>query len=514
MFTGCINDNGIDEEIVLDGKYEGEGKKIAVDSKGNIYFIGSYRGTINYGDKVLENEKIEYNENTYEETSYFLARLNNDGSQAWAIDLGVAEDHSHVSQIALDSNDNLYVGGVFRYDDFKFGSTTLSTTGGNDIFVVKLNNNGVVQWAVTAGGGDDVGGDSYFNDESINGLTVHSNGDIYIVGAFQKTAWFGSYNLTSGSSESTNQMNGFVAKLSSNGTWDWATKIASDDYGVAYEIALLSTGDAYVCGAASSWGNVLFGDIELESGGYISKIRSDGTWDWALQGVFHVTAVDSNDDLFVLATGGKGASIAKISKDKEWIEINYIESDGYLSISDIQITSTGEIYVLGGGDNSIITIGDFTITVVEATMNGVYYTDSYGDVYFPNKNFIAKLDNSGSWSDVIETGGNSIALDSNDNLYTTGQKIGPVSDISISKVGFAIPRLLGISLGLTAIVVFIGERGIRHFSPDNIEKMIENRRVIISVLFVIVVILVLLSGWQNLMMSDDDKRQIFIDNVF
>ena len=95
MFTGCINDNGIDEEIVLDGKYEGEGEKIAVDSKGNIYFTATYRGTINYGDKVLENEKIEYNENTYEETSYFLARLNNDGSQAWAIDhLGAVREYS------------------------------------------------------------------------------------------------------------------------------------------------------------------------------------------------------------------------------------------------------------------------------------------------------------------------------------------------------------------------------------------------------------------------------------
>ena len=40
---------------LLSGKYEGEGNQMVIDSKGNTYLVGSYRGTINFSGTEIKN---------------------------------------------------------------------------------------------------------------------------------------------------------------------------------------------------------------------------------------------------------------------------------------------------------------------------------------------------------------------------------------------------------------------------------------------------------------------------
>jgi len=59
--------------------------------------------------------------------------------------------------IASDSFCNFVITGYFQ-DSVRFGDTTLTCIGGNDIFLAKYNNDGNVVWVVQAGGqGDDAG---------------------------------------------------------------------------------------------------------------------------------------------------------------------------------------------------------------------------------------------------------------------------------------------------------------------------------------------------------------------
>ena len=117
-----------------------------------------------------------------------------------------------------------------------FGSTSLATSGGSwgDMFVAKLSSSGSWQWAVQVGSSSGVTG---------WGIAIDSSGDAYVSGTFNETT-FGSTSLTSSGSGDM-----FIAKLSSSGSWHWAVKAGSSGGDGGYDIAIDSSGDAYVSGS-------------------------------------------------------------------------------------------------------------------------------------------------------------------------------------------------------------------------------------------------------------------------
>ncbi len=106
-----------------------------------------------------------------------------------------------------------------------------------------------------------------------------------------------------------------MAKLSNNGSWQWAVKAggSSDDYG--YGIAVDSSGNAYVTGYFS--GTATFGSTSLTSSGdadiFIAKLSSSGSWQWAVKAggtssdYGKVIAVDSSGNAYVYASDAGNA---------------------------------------------------------------------------------------------------------------------------------------------------------------------------------------------------------------
>jgi hypothetical protein len=176
----------------------------------------------------------------------------NGSTLSWAVKAGGSSDEGG-NGIAVDSNGNAYVTGHFE-GTATFGSTSLTSSGANDIFIAKLSSIGEWQWAVKAGGPGD--------SDSAYGIAVDPNGNAYATGYFEGTATFGSTSLTSSGGNDI-----FIAKLSSSGEWQWAVK-AGDSSGVfGNGIAVDSSGNAYVTGHFS--GTATFGSTSLtSSGGY------------------------------------------------------------------------------------------------------------------------------------------------------------------------------------------------------------------------------------------------------
>nr|MDA3864149.1 SBBP repeat-containing protein [Deltaproteobacteria bacterium] len=135
----------------------------------------------------------------------------------WAVKAG-GIDYDWGQGIAVDSNGNIYITGRF-YGTAEFGSTTLTSAGGNGVFIAKVDSSGNYLWAVKAGGSSDDRG---------NGIAVDSNGNSYITGYFGGTAEFGSTTLTSAGGNGV-----FIAKVDSSGNYLWAVKAggSSDDRG-------------------------------------------------------------------------------------------------------------------------------------------------------------------------------------------------------------------------------------------------------------------------------------------
>ena len=152
--------------------------------------------------------------------------------------------------IATDSDSNSYITGYF-VGAATFGSTTLTSSGSDDIFIAKLNSSGSWDWAVKAGGSSDDNG---------LGIAVDSSGNAYITGYFEGTAAFGSTSLvTSGSRDI------FIAKLDTNGSWQWAVKAGGTGNDAGRGIAIDSSGNVYATGYFNS--AATFGSIAL-SGTY------------------------------------------------------------------------------------------------------------------------------------------------------------------------------------------------------------------------------------------------------
>jgi len=117
----------------------------------------------------------------------------------WANKAGGNDDDVGWS-IAIDDAGYSYVTGCFD-GTVTFGSTTLTGSGGFDIFVAKMDSNGNWLWAKKAGG----------NDYDVTyTISIDNTGNSYVTGIFRGTATFGSTTLTN-----IGFTNIFVAKLDS-----------------------------------------------------------------------------------------------------------------------------------------------------------------------------------------------------------------------------------------------------------------------------------------------------------
>ena len=174
------------------GRYYDNGYDIALDGAGNAYVTGSFEGTATFGSHVLTASGGEW------ETDVFAAKLDPFGNWIWAVKAG-GTTFTNGKGIALDGGGNTYVTGSF-FGTATFGSQTLTSSGGYDIFAAKLDPSGNWIWAVRAGGTEwDLG----------YGIAVDGAGNAYVTGRFEGTATFGSHTM-----EAMGGTDIFVAKLS------------------------------------------------------------------------------------------------------------------------------------------------------------------------------------------------------------------------------------------------------------------------------------------------------------
>ena len=346
----------------LGGSSSDLGNSIATDSAGNVYITGSFFWTADFDPGVGTA-----NLTSAGGTDIFISKLNSDGSFAWAKNLG-GSSFDYGNSIATDSAGNVYTTGYF-YETADFdpgaGTANLTSAGGTDIFISKLNSDGTFAWAKNLGG---ISGDYG------NSIATDSAGNVYTTGYFYETADFdpgaGTANLTSAGGTDI-----FISKLNSDGTFAWAKQFggSSDDNG--YSIATDSAGNVYTTGwfflrtanfdpgAGTSAGSV---DI------FISKLNSDGSFAWAKN------------------LGGSSFDYG-----------NSIATD-----------SAGNVYTTG----YFYETADFDPGAGTANLTSAGGTDI----------FISKLNSDGTFAWAKNLGGSSgdrgqgIAVDSGGNVYTTG----------------------------------------------------------------------------------------------
>ncbi|PKN72012.1 MAG: hypothetical protein CVU50_08985 [Candidatus Cloacimonetes bacterium HGW-Cloacimonetes-3] len=242
--------------------YAAMGTQITTDTSSNIYLTGYFQDSVQFGNTSLYSNGAK---------DIFVAKMDSNGNWIWLRGAGGAGDDISYD-LAVDTNGNPYVTGQFVSTAY-FGESVISSLGGADIFVAKLDSNGNWLWAQTAGGFGDV--------DRATGIAVDGSANIYLTGRVEGNVRFGMTTLPGFGGYDL-----FVAKMSSNGNWLWAVNAGgiTDDCG--YGIAVGTDNTAYLTGRFTSI--ALFGNTSLACSGifdiFVSALDTNGNWLWTKQG--------------------------------------------------------------------------------------------------------------------------------------------------------------------------------------------------------------------------------------
>ena len=235
---------------------------LAPDGAGGAIVAGHFKGTATFGSTTLTSSGL---------FDGYVARLDSSGSVSWAVRYGGASAVSTYSA-AADGSGGAWVVGSFE-GSATFGSSTLTSAGGADMFVFSVDSSGSIGWAVSASGSDAVVPRS---------VAADGTGGLLVVGRFKVSATFGSTTLTSSGNSDL-----YVARLTSLGAFSWAVNAgSSSDLVRGYAVAPDGSGGALVTG--SFMGTATFGSTTLTASGtnedvYVLRIDSSGSVSWAIR---------------------------------------------------------------------------------------------------------------------------------------------------------------------------------------------------------------------------------------
>ena len=234
---------------------------VAVDASGNVAVTGSFQNTIDFGGGPIVANGFSFDA--------FAFKLNSAGTHVWSKGMGGTTNESGRG-IAFDPSGNVIVTGFFT-GAVNFGCSTLTSAGGDDIFLVKYSPTGACQWSKQFG-------DTYHQEAFA--VAVDSSSNIILTGQFAGTLNFGGSNLVNTYYMSTDI---FVAELNSSGGHIWSKSFGALNSERGTGIAVDSTGNVVMTG----WflGTVDFGGGPLTGGSglttFVAKYSPLGAHQWS-----------------------------------------------------------------------------------------------------------------------------------------------------------------------------------------------------------------------------------------
>jgi hypothetical protein len=290
-------------------------------------------------------------------------------SRAWPVRAGGPRKDAG-GGVVTDASGNVYVAGTFETFG-SWGTRSLPSSGGNDIFLTKYSPNGKPLWVVKQGGGD---------ADAASSLALDNSGNLIMTGSFRGTGTFGTGN-TFGSNGIDDI---FISKLDPSGNVIWSKRAGGTDQDVAFSIATDNNGDIYIAGYFR--GTITFpgsATTMTSLGGtdaLIAKYDGNGNLLWAKSG-----GGTGND--FAYGVSVRGSNVAMVGQFESSATFNssnllsagqsdifiaeYSSSNGSLNWvnkfggtgNDIgfSITTAGSDYVIAGQFSNSVTIGSTTL---------------------------------------------------------------------------------------------------------------------------------------------------------
>lgn len=216
------------------------GSSCAVDGNGDVYMVGDVESKDFPVTTGAVQKSLSGTINT------FITKFSNSGSLQWATYYG-GELTDQARSCATDASGNVFMTGETFSKKFPTtsnaaqGSINTGYGSGANPFMVKLNTNGIVQWATYYGGS--------FNDMA-NGCATDGNGNVFMTGRCLSS----DFPVTNGAAQSkmVGAGDAFMVKFNSSGAVQWSTYYGGYDLDQAYACATDNNGNVIMTGSTSS----------------------------------------------------------------------------------------------------------------------------------------------------------------------------------------------------------------------------------------------------------------------
>ncbi|HYE95652.1 MAG TPA: SBBP repeat-containing protein [Rubricoccaceae bacterium] len=250
------------------GGIEDWGYSVAVDAAGNVYVCGMFTMAADFGGVTLTSAGAR---------DAFLVKYDPSGNVLWAR-RGGGDAGDRAIDVEVDGAGNVYLAGVYS-TTADFAPFTLTSVGGGDAFLVKYDPSGTALFAVSGGG-------ATLHDWG-NAVALDGSGNIYVSGYFNTGADFGDQSVVAAGG-----IDAFVVKYDAAGQAIWARSMGGPGDDLGYALDVDGAGNAYAAGLFNSGPNATgqgtFGGVTLTSAGvedaYLVKFDPDGNGVWARSG--------------------------------------------------------------------------------------------------------------------------------------------------------------------------------------------------------------------------------------
>lgn len=343
-------------KTIGDFRYQA-GNALTLDANGNIYVTGIFFGTTDFDPgPAVANLVSAGNEDI------FVCKYDNTGNFIWGKKFG-GPTNEFCNTIKLDAAGNIYINGYFENTaDFDPGTGifNLVSAGATDIFVCKLNNDGMLQWAKQIGGPS---ADVAFD------IDLDEQNNVYSTGFYWATVDFdpgpGAFNLTSPALG-----DGYILKLNNAGGFMNAARLGGNSRVRCSSLKIDKTNHVYVTGHFDGEA-----DFDPGSGSYLLNSPVD------------------DDDVF----------IGKYDLDLNLIWVKQIAGPSFQKVFDIEIDDGDNIYTTGHyngtadfdpgpAEQKLTASGDPDIFVLKMNAGGAFVWVAQATGSFYGSGYSLKLD--------------------------------------------------------------------------------------------------------------------------
>ncbi|HMW39734.1 MAG: T9SS type A sorting domain-containing protein [Saprospiraceae bacterium] len=223
--------------IAWGGKFPDRCNQACMDGDGNLYVIGNFRDTVEFGGPSFRKISNGIND-------VFVAKINVEGTTVWLRQIGSTQDDQGRS-IAVDHDGHLYVTGTFQgaLQFEKSPVLSLNAVKNYDVFTACMSTDGDFIWSRSVGG---------INDDQVFTLSLDQESNIYVCGTYNSDLDFDPGPDTVRRLQHGVYPNMFILKLNAAGLFQWVNTFGGDNTLIPYQCRINGSGKLVITGTFRS----------------------------------------------------------------------------------------------------------------------------------------------------------------------------------------------------------------------------------------------------------------------